>query len=227
MCGSQANRVSKVTVTKRSVIPPASLTHVPCSGEDLQQDFFIEARPGLKVMIARTLHQGGDHPSLAVINMSNNFQVLKRGQWVATAQDPLEISPEVEGVRGEASARVNRVAKGPPEQTQVPEHLRVILDRKYEHLTDEQTADLKSLLIEFQDVFAKDDLDLGHFREIEHAIDTGHARPVKARMRRTPVGFAAEEEAHLHKMLAAGVIRPSISEWASPPRVNSEERQYG
>jgi hypothetical protein len=36
-------------------------------------------------------------------------------------------------------------------------------------------------------------------------------------MRRTPVGFEKEEETHLQKMLDAGVIRPSTSEWASAP----------
>ena len=36
-------------------------------------------------------------------------------------------------------------------------------------------------------------------------------------MRRTPAGFAGEEKAHLEKMLKAGVIKPSISEWASAP----------
>jgi hypothetical protein len=36
-------------------------------------------------------------------------------------------------------------------------------------------------------------------------------------MRRTPACFVDEEEAHLQKMLDAGVIQPSISEWASAP----------
>lgn len=36
-------------------------------------------------------------------------------------------------------------------------------------------------------------------------------------MRRTPLGFEKEEEEHLGKMLQCGVIRPSTSEWASPP----------
>jgi hypothetical protein len=48
-------------------------------------------------------------------------------------------------------------------------------------------------------------------------IDTGTNRPVKQRIRRTPLGFAGEEEAQLKKMLSAGVIRPSVSEWASAP----------
>jgi hypothetical protein len=33
----------------------------------------------------------------------------------------------------------------------------------------------------------------------------------------SPLGFAGEEEAQLKKMLSAGVIRPSVSEWASAP----------
>ena len=36
-------------------------------------------------------------------------------------------------------------------------------------------------------------------------------------MRRTPACFVNEEKAHLDKMLDAGVIQPSISEWAAAP----------
>lgn len=36
-------------------------------------------------------------------------------------------------------------------------------------------------------------------------------------MRRTPIHFAKEEKGEINKMLEAGVIQPSISDWASPP----------
>ena len=39
--------------------------------------------------------------------------------------------------------------------------------------------------------------------------------PCQGKKRRTPAFFAGEEEAHLKKMLDAGVIQPSILEWAS------------
>lgn len=35
----------------------------------------------------------------------------------------------------------------------------------------------------------------------------------------TPVFFVGEEEANLKKLLDAGVIQPSMSEWASAPVV--------
>jgi hypothetical protein len=47
----------------------------------------------------------------------------------------------------------------------------------------------------FEDVFAKSEFDLGKFNTIQHGIDTGTNRPVKQRIRRTPLGFAGEEEA--------------------------------
>jgi len=36
-------------------------------------------------------------------------------------------------------------------------------------------------------------------------------------MRTTPACFAAEEESHSQKMLDAGVIQESVSEWAAAP----------
>ena len=71
--------------------------------------------------------------------------------------------------------------------------------------------------MEYQDVFARDDFDLGNFTAIEHSIDTGDARPVEQRMRRTPVCFVDEEKANLEKMLKAKVVEPLTSEWASAP----------
>jgi hypothetical protein len=49
-------------------------------------------------------------------------------------------------------------------------------------------------------VCAKSEFDLGKFNTIQHGIDTGTNRPVKQRIRRTPLGFAGEEEAQLKKI---------------------------
>ena len=81
----------------------------------------------------------------------------------------------------------------------------------------EEFRQLKEVICHFSDVFASHIYDLGNFQEIEHTINTGDAKPIKQRMRRTPVQFAGEEEKELSKMLEAGVVQPSISEWASTP----------
>ena len=105
----------------------------------------------------------------------------------------------------------------PGSTKELPDHLKDLFQRSIEHLNAEEQDQLADLLIEYEDCFAKSDLDLGNFSEIVHEIDTGSSRPIKQRMRRTPAGFASEEEVHLEKMLKAGVIEPSVSDWASAP----------
>ena len=68
-------------------------------------------------------------------------------------------------------------------------------------------------------MFARSEFDFGDFTALVHEIDTGVAPPpVKEKMRRTPAFFSGEEEAHLNKMLDAGVIQPFISEWCRSGR---------
>ena len=100
---------------------------------------------------------------------------------------------------------------------EIPEHLTNLFDKSKGELNGQEQIQLSELLCELEDVFAKSEFDLGKFNTIQHGIDTGTNRPVKQRVRRTPLGFAGEEEAQLKKMLGAGVIRPSVSEWASAP----------
>ena len=91
----------------------------------------------------------------------------------------------------------------------------IVYDASVEKLNAEQRQKLKKLLCDHQDVFANHDFDLGTVTAIQHTIDNGTAKSVKQRMRRTPACFANEEEELLKKMLDAGVIQESVSEWAS------------
>ena len=99
----------------------------------------------------------------------------------------------------------------------LPDHLEDLYERSSKLLGQDESSQLRHLLILYQDVFAVNDFDLGNFTAITHKIDTKDAKPVKQRLRRTPFCFADEEKAHLDKMLKAGVIEPSTSEWASAP----------
>lgn len=84
---------------------------------------------------------------------------------------------------------------------EVPDHLKQVLEDSAQHLDKEQKAKLTGLLCDYQDVFAKNEFDLGSFTEMEHAVDTDGAKPSKQRMRRTPAclcrggGGAFEEDA--------------------------------
>jgi hypothetical protein len=67
----------------------------------------------------------------------------------------------------------------------VPDHQLKLYQVSTEHLNQEQSKNLAKLPSDYEDVFAKSDFDLGSFTAIEHTIDTGDAKPIKQRMRRT------------------------------------------
>ena len=65
-------------------------------------------------------------------------------------------------------------------------------------------------------MFSKNGNDLGHTHLVEHAIETGNARPIKQQPRQLPMAFADEDCKALERLQAKGVIQPSTSPWTSP-----------
>ena len=98
----------------------------------------------------------------------------------------------------------------------MPTHMTEMFKSSCDNLTEEQAIIFGNLLIYFQNIFAKDDTDLGCFVGVEHSIDMGEAKPIKQPMWRVPLAFTGEEEKHIQKMLDCKVIQPSSSEWSSP-----------
>ena len=98
----------------------------------------------------------------------------------------------------------------------LPDHRKDMFQRIDEELSSDQLLRVYLLLISRDMVFSKGDTDLGTFTAVKHHIDTGISRPINQRMRQTPLGYANEEQEHLEKLLKAGVIETSCSEWASP-----------
>ena len=82
-------------------------------------------------------------------------------------------------------------------------------------LSYEQQRTVNNLLESYSDVFAVNPKAPSITPTAEHAIDTGSARPIKARgIRMSP---NAEKEVHtqLKEMLSNGIVRPSCSPWAA------------
>lgn len=94
--------------------------------------------------------------------------------------------------------------------------LQEIMHRSSGDLDTEQQEQLWELLVEFQDCFACDEVDLGQTSLVQHNIDTGEAMAIRQRPRRMPLGRQEAAEQTLLKMQRAGIIEPSESPWASP-----------
>ncbi|KAL8604518.1 hypothetical protein ACOMHN_015802 [Nucella lapillus] len=219
--------VGRVTASRRAVIPPNSVVRLSGKLDTTLGDYYIEPVDASHLFIPRTVRKADECPVVCLVNLSDQYQSVKKGQFLENAYEVQEVlDPMQEDLdHGKEGTTPDHVFCGSvqvndsttPTTGRVPEHLQQLAADSSAYLTVDQREELGKLLSEFEDVFAKHDFDLGEFTTIEHAIDTGDANPIKQGMRRTPAVFAGEEEAHLRKMLDAGVIQESISEWASAP----------
>ena len=225
--GDQPTRLKtcKVTVAKRCVVPPNSVARVQCILGEHMPDYYIEGAPKSKCAIPRSLHSGCDKPYVCAVNLTNNFHVMKKGGVIGEAMEAdVMVEKEHESCASEGEMEteggVSNEGETQPEircSEPVPEHVQSMLEASRGDLTEDQFEMLTGVICDFQDVFAKSSFDLGSFTGIEHVINTKDAGPIQQKMRRTPLKFAKEEENEIDKMLEAGVIQPSISDWASAP----------
>ena len=90
------------------------------------------------------------------------------------------------------------------------------VDVSSDNLTTAQQNDLLELIGRNRDVFAIDTNELGSYEDYQHVIDTGDHAPVKARFYRTSPAQKVEIEKQIEKLLEAGIVERSTSDWLSP-----------
>ena len=83
-------------------------------------------------------------------------------------------------------------------------------------LNVQQSRQLRLLLEEYGDIFVARDEDCRRTGLVQHAIDTGSARPIRLRPHRLALAKRQAAEDKVREMAAGGVIEPSSSPWAAP-----------
>ena len=94
--------------------------------------------------------------------------------------------------------------------------LLLLLNVNFGKLSEVEAQKLKDLVIEYHDVFALDDSELGCTNILTHSIDTGDSHPIRQQPYRTPMVRREKMAGMIDEMQAQGVVRPSSSPWASP-----------
>ena len=83
-------------------------------------------------------------------------------------------------------------------------------------LSANEKEKFKQVLIDYPDVFSRDDFDLGCLSSgVEHKIQTHDEIPVTEKFRLTPLQFQKEEQEYIEKLFKKGIIEPSVSEWSA------------
>ena len=81
------------------------------------------------------------------------------------------------------------------------------------NLKVQQQQQLQELMGEFPAIFRETP---GHTTVTEHEIHVGDAAPIRQKPYQVPYSQQDVVKGELEEMMAAGVIRPSTSPWASP-----------
>ncbi|MEW8546417.1 MAG: reverse transcriptase family protein, partial [Candidatus Thiodiazotropha sp.] len=136
----------------------------------------------------------------------NNFNKARR-IVIERKTEELHEDPELIGV-------TRKVEESQVES--VPEHLKDLYDRSTENLTKDEKQRVANLLSNHQDTFSRSEWDIGVTHLTEHAIKTEGKGPVRLPPRRVPLAHADKEKEAIEDMKAKGVIRDSVSPWASP-----------
>ena len=209
--GRKAVRV----VAKESVLIPANSELVvwasivgreeeaPHEGLISAQVKFLRSHP---VAIAGALvkRQGSLVP-IRFLNPTGEIEQILVGENLAVLS---EIS-EVEQVD-----TMGRKASGT--SSTLPEPLEKLVGDIGDKLSDEQLQSVRTLLLDYRDVFALSDDELGRTNLVEHTIHLAENAPIKQKVRREPIHHQGTVKEEIDKMLAKDVIEPSDSPWASP-----------
>ena len=100
---------------------------------------------------------------------------------------------------------------GCKEEEPVPPQLQSLFEKATAKRSKAEQKSINQLLNSFQDVFSKDEFDLGKIQLVEHKIETGNPAPVKLPPKCIPLAFADEDWKELDKLKKREVIQPSMS----------------
>lgn len=90
-----------------------------------------------------------------------------------------------------------------------------IVDLGPSKLSDPELLLAQKLINDYDDVFSKDDMDVGLTSMVKHRIRLDDSQPFKQRFRKIPPSMFAEVQKHIQQLLDSDIIRHSQSPWAS------------
>ena len=90
------------------------------------------------------------------------------------------------------------------------------LDINRQELSDAQYSSVVELIRDFEDIFSRDEFDIGRSHLVQHNIETGDTPPIKQAPRRIPPHCLALVDDITKSLLERQLIQESQSPWSSP-----------
>ena len=187
-------------ITMCNVVPPL-FEKVPEVGLIEPSYQFVESD---RALVARAVVIGSKVAPVRMMNLSDQAHTIYKGTLVANLL-PVD----------DVCARVQE-HKNSDKRQRLPDHIKDLYERTVKGMDSKNAKMIRKLLLQYSNLFAATDADLGQTSVIEHRIETGSASPIKQHARRLPVHMQAEVDKHVDDMLGRNVIEESTSPWSSP-----------
>ncbi len=213
---SDSYLASLVRLTSRKVLKPQTV--VMCWGRFRNQKHihpptlctvtgidtgFMNREPGLMVTNSVTRVRKNKAIPILICNNTNRTFTLEKGNVVARVE---KVSGTINSLK-EMRTKANQTQQQKANKRVEDE----MIDAPKEHCDT-----LKGLLDEFEDIFAKTDLELGKTDAVSMKIDTGDVPPIRLKPYRTALHNREIIDKAIDDMLAAKIIEPSHSQWSFP-----------
>ena len=169
--------------------------------------------PDTHLMIAATLARPDTKRRVTVrcINTSTDPLVLKAGSIVGT------FTPVPDTDIHDHSPSHGTATPCSTSSNDIPEHLQALFHEATTGHSRSEQAKLAQLLRDYQDVFSKDDTDVGQTNLVQHDIPTPTGiPPIRQPPRRLGPEKDAEVQKQVDELVEKGMVEPADSAWSSP-----------
>ena len=189
-----------------------------CRRGKLAKNMIIEGSSLLverdSILVARSLvHATKNTIPVRVVNMSDEEVSLRRGTTLAIRYPVTDIIDV--GLEQQLINQVTRQA-GPIKRSKMEDYLQYLLVRSCKDLSEQQSEQLKELLLEYHEILVDGKGIIGRTSLVKHKIDTGNAIPIRQRSRPIAIHFRDEVDLVMEDMIAKDPIEPPDSPWCSP-----------
>ena len=206
---------SRVQTIRRTTIPPRTEVALSCrlTSHNHVPEGLIESLSD-QVVLANSINRPSARGDVIVrcINPTNQPLELAAGLTIGTftSIDPQDITDN-EGKQMGSERRTPATAK-------VPEHLEAMFQKACQDgVSKEQARRLAELLDQYQDVFSRNDQDVGRTDLVKHSIPVQEGtRPIRQPPHRLGPQKEQEAERQIQDLLARGMIEPASGAWSSP-----------
>lgn len=135
---------------------------------------------------------------LRVLNLQNEPCEINKNTITATCE-PVNELVQVQESSNEIDCYKVCIFKSKNSSQELLHHIQDLYNRSVTNMHESECVSLKNLLVQYQDIFLKNDKDICRTDIVQHTIDTGDVHPIRQKPHRVTLSKMAEANTEIKK----------------------------